>query len=267
MRFYVVTVLPEIFGSFTSTGLVGKAITKGLVGLDAITPRDFTSDKHRTVDDTPYGGGSGMVMMPQPIVHAMEEAEAREQPRSGTRPLRILLSAQGDRFDQAMARELSTHAALTLVCGRYEGVDERAVARMDREISLGDYVLMGGEVGAMVLVEAVSRLLPGVLGNPSSIIEESHATGLLEGPQYTRPAEFRGDKVPDVLVSGHHAVVGRWRRRESLRRTLLRRPDLLTRAPLDAADRKLLDELERELAEARLLGPVTGTAIEPDEER
>lgn len=266
MRFYVVTVLPEIFGSFTATGLVGKAIAKGLVGVDPITPRDFTTDKHRTVDDTPYGGGSGMLMMPQPIVHAMEEAEAREQPRSGTRPLRILLSAQGDRFDQAMARELSSHAALTLVCGRYEGVDERAVARVDREISLGDYVLMGGEVGAMVIVEAVSRLLPGVLGNASSIVEESHASGLLEGPQYTRPAEFRGDKVPDVLISGHHAVVARWRRREALRRTLLRRPDLLTHAPLDASDRKLLAELERELAAAKLLGPVGPATLAPDDE-
>lgn len=263
MRFYVVTVLPEIFGSFAATGLVGKAIAKGLVGLDTITPRDFTTDKHRTVDDTPYGGGSGMVMMPQPIVHAMEEAEAREQPQSGTRPLRVLLSAQGARFDQNMARELSGHAAVTLVCGRYEGVDERAVARVDREISLGDYVLMGGEVGAMVIVEAVSRLLPGVLGNPSSIVEESHATGLLEGPQYTRPAEFRGDKVPEVLVSGHHAVVAKWRRREALRRTLLRRPDLLASAPLDAHDRKVLAELERELAEARLLEAVRDEAGEP----
>jgi len=253
VRFYVVSVLPEIFGSFTTTGLVGKAIAKGLVGLETITPRDFTTDKHRTVDDTPYGGGSGMVMMPQPVVHALEQAEGREQPRSGTRPLRVLLSAQGERFDQRMARELTTYPAVSLVCGRYEGLDERAVARMDREISLGDYVLMGGEVGAMAVIEAVSRLLPGVLGNPSSIIEESHASGLLEGPQYTRPAEFRGDKVPDVLVSGHHAVVARWRRRESLRRTLLRRPDLLATAPLDAADRKVLAELEQEFAEARLL--------------
>ncbi len=252
MRFYVVTVLPEIFGSFGTTGLVGKAIAKGLVGLEAITPRDFTTDKHRTVDDTPYGGGSGMVMMPQPIVQAMEDAEAREQLRSGSKPLRVLLSAQGGRFDQAMARALAEQPAITLVCGRYEGVDERAVARVDREISLGDYVLMGGEVGAMVIVEAVSRLLPGVLGNPSSIVEESHTTGLLEGPQYTRPAEFRGDKVPDVLVSGHHAVVAKWRRREALRRTLQRRPDLLETAPLDVQDRRVLAELEREIADARL---------------
>ncbi|MBX7192815.1 MAG: tRNA (guanosine(37)-N1)-methyltransferase TrmD [Sandaracinaceae bacterium] len=252
MRFYVVTVLPEIFGSFLTTGLVGKGIAKGLLGLETITPRDFTTDKHRTVDDTPYGGGSGMVMMPQPVVHAMEDAEARERPRSGARPLRVLLSAQGRRFDQAMARELSSQPAITLVCGRYEGIDERAVARVDREISLGDYVLMGGEVGAMVLVEAVSRLIPGVLGNPSSIVEESHATGLLEGPQYTRPAEFRGDRVPEVLVSGHHAVVAKWRRREALRRTLERRPDLLETAPLDAHDRKVLAELEREREAARL---------------
>lgn len=247
MRFYVVSVLPEIFGSFASTGLVGKGIAKGLLSLETLCPRDYTTDRHRTVDDTPYGGGSGMVMMPQPLVHAMEDAEAREAARSGARPLRVLLSAQGARFDQAMARELTGHAALTLVCGRYEGVDERAVSRVDREISIGDYVLMGGEVAAMVMIEAIGRLLPGVLGNPASVVEESHETGLLEHPHYTRPAEFRGDRVPDVLVSGHHAVVARWRRREALRRTLLRRPDLLERASLDARDLSDLSELRREL--------------------
>ncbi|GAB4213063.1 MAG: tRNA (guanosine(37)-N1)-methyltransferase TrmD [Sandaracinaceae bacterium] len=248
MRFYLVSVLPEIFGSFASTGLVGKGVAKGLIALEILTPRDYTTDRHRTVDDTPYGGGSGMVMMPQPIVHAMEDAEAREQARSGARPMRILLSAQGMRFDQAMARELSTLPALTLVAGRYEGVDERAVARVDREVSIGDYVLMGGEVAAMVMIEAIARLVPGVLGNPSSIADESHETGLLEHPHYTRPAEFRGERVPDVLVSGHHAEVARWRRREALRRTLLRRPDLLARAPLDERDRATLAELRRELA-------------------
>lgn len=251
MRFYVVSVLPEIFGSFTTTGLVGKAIAKGLLGLETISPREFATDRHRTVDDTPYGGGSGMVMMPGPVVQAMEQAQAREEALGGARPLRVLLSAQGERFDQRLARELSAQPAITLVCGRYEGIDERAIARVDREISLGDYVLMGGEVGAMVIVEAVSRLLPGVLGNPSSIVEESHASGLLEGPQYTRPADFRGEKVPEVLVSGHHAVLARWRRREALRRTLARRPDLLETAPLDAHDRAVLAELEREAADVR----------------
>jgi tRNA (guanine37-N1)-methyltransferase len=250
MRFYLVSVLPEIFGSFEATGLVGKGIGKGLIALETLTPRDYTTDRHRTVDDTPYGGGSGMVMMCPPLVHAMEDAEARELARGGDRPLRILLSAQGQRFDQAMARELSRRSALTLVCGRYEGVDERAVTRVDREVSIGDYVLMGGEVAAMVMIEAIARLVPGVLGNPSSIVEESHETGLLEHPHYTRPIEFRGERVPDVLVSGHHAEVARWRRRESLRRTLARRPDLLERASLDASDRAMLAELERERAQA-----------------
>ncbi len=152
-----------------------------------------------------------------------------------------------------MARELSAQPALTLVCGRYEGVDERAVSRVDREVSIGDYVLMGGEVAAMAMIEAISRLLPGVLGNPSSIIEESHSAGLLEHPHYTRPAEFRGEPVPDVLISGHHAVVARWRRREALRRTLVRRPDLLERAPPQPADRKTLEELARELEHDRQL--------------
>ncbi len=243
MDFYVVSVLPEIFGSFVTTGLVGRAVARGLVGVHAITPRDFTADRHRSVDDTPYGGGSGMVMMPEPVVASMEEAERRAEERSGARPLRVLMSAQGERFDQRVARELSSFAAITLVCGRYEGIDERAVRRVDRELSLGDFVLMGGEVAAMAVIEAVSRLLPGVLGNPASILEESHAEGLLEGPQYTRPAEFRGEAVPEVLLSGHHAVVARWRRREALRRTLERRPELLEQAPLDDEDRRILEEL------------------------
>jgi tRNA (guanine37-N1)-methyltransferase len=251
MRFYVVSVLPEMLASFVTTGLVGKAIASGTIEVAAISPRDFTKDRHRTVDDAPYGGGSGMLMMPGPLVDAMEHAEAREAARGedGARPLRVLLTPQGEPLTQRVARELATtQRALTLVCGRYEGVDERARTRCDREISLGDFVLMGGEVGAMALIEAVSRLLPGVLGNASSIEEESHSRGRLEYPHYTRPAIFRGEAVPDVLVGGHHAQVARWRKREALRRTMLRRPDLLEEVPADAEERAMLEELAAEIA-------------------
>lgn len=244
MKFHLVTVLPEIFGSFVTNGIVHKAIGKGQISVETTTPRDFTTDRHRTVDDTPYGGGSGMVMMPHPVVDAMEHIDAAYTAREETRPLRILMSAQGERFTQALAQELSTLPAITFVCGRYEGLDERAVRRCDREISIGDYVLMGGEVAAMVIIEAVARLIPGVLGNPGSIIEESHATGLLEHPHYTRPAEFRGEGVPEVLSSGNHAEIARWRRNESLRRTLERRPELLDGITLTKQDRAFLASLQ-----------------------
>ncbi len=244
MKFHLVTVLPEIFGSFVTNGIVHKAIGKGQISVETTTPRDFTTDRHRTVDDTPYGGGSGMVMMPHPVVDAMEHIDAAYAAREEARPVRILMSAQGERFTQALAQELSTLPAITFVCGRYEGLDERAVRRCDREISIGDYVLMGGEVAAMVIIEAVARLIPGVLGNPGSIIEESHATGLLEHPHYTRPAEFRGEGVPEVLSSGNHAEIARWRRNESLRRTLERRPELLEGITLTKHDRAFLASLQ-----------------------
>lgn len=245
VQLYVVSVLPEMVTAFAAHGLLGKAIAKRLVRLETITPRDYTTDRHRTVDDGPYGGGSGMVMMPHPIVAAMEDAEAREQARSGERPIRVLLSAQGQRFDQAMARELAAAPALTFVCGRYEGIDERAVRRVDREVSIGDYVLMGGEVAALVMIEAITRLRPGVLGNPESIVEESHASGLLEHPHFTRPIEFRGEGIPEVLLSGNHAHIARWRRQQSLLRTRERRPDLLAAVVLDKHDRAFLEGLER----------------------
>ena len=241
LRFHLVSVLPEIFDSFVATGLVGKAIEKGLVSIDRVSLRDFAHDKHRSVDDTPYGGGSGMVMNPGPLVEAMEAAEAAELARSGVRPTRILLTPQGEPFTQARARELSGRGALTLVSGRYEGIDERARTRMDLEISLGDFVLMGGEVAAMALVEATARLVPGVLGNATSIEEESHAAGLLEYPHYTRPAEFRGEPVPPALLSGHHAQIAAWRREQAIVRTAQRRPDLIARAELTDAERRLAD--------------------------
>jgi tRNA (guanine37-N1)-methyltransferase len=255
MRFYVITVLPELFDSFLRVGLVGKAIASGKIEIDLISPREFARDKHRTVDDAPYGGGSGMVMMPGPLVEAMEAVDVREAARAarGRRPLRVLLTPQGELFTQGIARTWAESGRpLTLVCGRYEGVDERVRSRCDREVSIGDFVLMGGEIAAMAIVEAVSRLIPGVLGNPGSLCEESHATGRLEYPQYTRPVVFRGDAVPEVLCSGHHAEIARWRKRKSLERTLDRRPDLLERFPPDEEERALLEAIRAERGAARV---------------
>lgn len=250
MRFYVVSVLPEIFESFAKAGLVGKAVAAGTIGLETITPRTFASDRHRTVDDAPYGGGSGMVMQAGPLIASMSDADAREAARGGERPLRVLLTPQGEPFAQARARDLATRSALTLVCGRYEGVDERARTAVDLELSLGDFVLMGGEVAAMAVIEAVARLVPGVLGNPESAVHESHADGLLEHPHYTRPEDIDGARVPDVLLSGHHERIAAWRHRESLRRTLLRRPELLARRALSVADERIVAELRAEIASA-----------------
>ncbi len=241
MRFEIVTLFPEIAASLR-LGLLGKAIEAGRVEVATSNPRDFTTDRHRSVDDAPYGGGSGMVMMPGPVVEALEALDAR---RAGpTR--RVLLTPQGRRFDQATAERFATLPCLTLVCGRYEGFDERIRGYVDEEVSLGDFVLLGGEVAALTVVEATARLLPEVVGNRRSTEEESHTTGLLEYPQYTRPVEFRGERVPEVLLSGHHGRIAHWRRREALRRTLERRPDLLATAPLSEEDRALLRELERE---------------------
>lgn len=243
MRFDLITLFPELFDSFLDGGLFGKARAAGRVRVRRINPRDFASDRHRSVDDEPYGGGSGMVMMPGPVVDALERAEATaEEPRAR----RVLLTPQGERFSQAHAARYATHGAVALVCGRYEGLDERVRAFVDEEVSIGDFVLFGGEVAAMAIMEAVARLVPGVLGNRGSLEEESHAAGLLEYPQYTRPAEFRGLEVPEVLRSGNHAAIARWRRKEALRRTQVRRPELLPRAALTDEDRALLDEIARE---------------------
>jgi tRNA (guanine37-N1)-methyltransferase len=243
MRAYLISVLPEIFDSFLSTGIVGKAREAGLFSAQTITPREFATDRHRTVDDAPYGGGSGMVMMAAPLVAAMEKAERLEAERGGGRPLRILMTPQGEPFSQARARMLAGEPALTLVSGRYEGVDERARRRVDLELSLGDFVLMGGEVAAMAVLEAALRLVPGVLGNAESIAEESHASGWLEYPQYTRPAEIFGEQVPSELLSGHHAKVAAWRRRKAIERTLTRRPDLLEGRALSPDEARIVAEL------------------------
>ena len=227
IRYYVVTVFPELVERFCGEGLLGRAQRDARIAIEPINPRRFAADRHRSIDDTPYGGGSGMVMQPGPLVDAMELADGLDAERGSPRPTRVLLTPQGTPLTQSIVRELAARPSLTLVCGRYEGIDERAREVMDLEISLGDFVLMGGELGALAVIEATARLVPGVLGNPESIEEESHARGLLEYPQYTRPVEYRGARVPEVLQSGHHAAIEAWRREQSRLRTAARRPDLL----------------------------------------
>jgi tRNA (guanine37-N1)-methyltransferase len=242
MRFDIFTLFPDMFRGPLDESIIARARARGLVEIALHNPRDVTTDRHHVVDDYPYGGGAGMVMKPEPLFAAVEAVYA-----SG--PI-ILLSPQGRLFTQEVARELAQEPRVTLLCGHYEGVDERVREHLATdEISLGDFVLTGGELAAMVIVDAVTRLLPGALA-PGSTEEESHTAGLLEYPQYTRPPAFRGWRVPDVLLSGHHAAVARWRRKEALRRTRARRPELLAEATLSADDRKLLAELADEEAPA-----------------
>lgn len=228
MRVDVVTLFPGLFGAFLETSLVGRAVESGALAVRLEDLRPYGIGRHKSVDDTPYGGGSGMVMRVDCIVDCLESLDAR--PAEGGPARRVLLSPQGARFDQGRAEALAKYPAIALICGRYEGFDERVRSFVDEEVSLGDFVMTGGEVAAMAVIEAVARLLPGVLGNIESATEESHSQatgGLLEYPQYTRPVEFRGMKVPDVLASGHHAEIAKWRKAQSLSRTAERRPDLL----------------------------------------
>jgi len=241
MRIDVVTLFPELFEAPLKTSVIGRAVENGLLSVTLHDLREHGLGRHRSVDDYPYGGGAGMVLRPEPLYAAVE-------------PLRnegahvILLDPAGERLTDALARELADVPHLALVCGRYEGLDERARALADREVSIGDYVLTGGELPALVLLDVVARLVPGVI-EAASHEEDSFAAGILEYPQYTRPEEFRGMGVPQVLLSGHHGEVARWRRREALRRTLERRPDLLPEAPLADLDRAELERLSRELRE------------------
>jgi tRNA (guanine37-N1)-methyltransferase len=238
MRFDILTLFPQMFSSPFQESILGKAQEKGLIEIQAINIRDFTRDKHRIVDDAPYGGGQGMVMKIEPIVLALESIKSRS-PSAWT----IFLTPQGRLFDQDKAKALSSKSHLILLCGRYEGVDDRVRLFIDEEISIGDYVLTGGELAAMVIVDGVSRLLPGVLGSDRSAEEDSFFNSLLEYPQYTRPYDFRGNCVPDVLLSGNHSAISLWRRREALKRTSFRRPDLLARASLSGNDEGLLEEI------------------------
>jgi tRNA (guanine37-N1)-methyltransferase len=241
MHFDILTLFPGLFSGFFEHSIVRRAQESGLVTYALHNIRDYASGRHRVTDDTPYGGGGGMIMKPEPIFAAVEAVLAGDPEGA---PI-ILLTPKGRPFSQPVARELSHSRRLLLICGRYEGVDERVRQHLATdEISIGDYVLQGGEVPTMVVVEAVTRLIPGVLGDLSAPFEESHAEGLLEYPHYTRPAVFRGYAVPDVLLSGHHAEIVRWRRRQSLRLTWERRPDLLRVAHLTEEDRDFLRSLE-----------------------
>lgn len=246
MRVDVLTLFPEMFTGVFGTSILGKAQDKGIVSLNPVNFRDYAGIKHGTVDDTPYGGGGGMVLKPDPIFRAVEDLLSGK-PADAPAPRIILMCPQGESFTQRKAEELAEEEHLIFICGHYEGYDERIREHLvTDELSVGDYVLTGGELPAMVVVDSVVRLLPGVLGNETSAVTDSFSTGLLEYPHYTRPVEFRGWKVPDILLSGHHANVADWRRKEALRRTWLRRPDLLEHAELTPKDQKWLDEIRAE---------------------
>ena len=245
MHIEVVTLFPEAVATAARIGVTGRAIERGVVQLHASTPRDFAIDVHRTVDDRPYGGGPGMVMKIEPTRAALRAARQRAPAGGKT----IYLAADGERLTQAKVRELVQLPSLVLLAGRYEGVDERLLEReIDASISIGDYVLSGGELPALVLIDAVIRLLPGVLGDAESAQQDSFSAGLLDWPHYTRPEEFEGQSVPAVLLSGDHAAIGRWRLKQALTRTLERRPDLIATLELTAAQRRVLDEVLAERA-------------------
>jgi tRNA (guanine37-N1)-methyltransferase len=242
MRFDVFTLLPEVFPAYLQTSILDKAATRGLIEVRVHDIRAYTHDRHHTTDDTPYGGGGGMVMKPEPVFEAVESVLGAPPDC----PV-ILLTPQGRVFNQNIARELVVHEHIALLCGRYEGIDERIRENLVADqISIGDYVLTGGELPALILIDAISRLIPGVLGDPTGAEDDSHASGLLEYPHYTRPPEFRGLKVPDVLLSGDHGKIEQWRREQSLLRTLAKRPDLLKTAPLDEKDKKFLGRHKNE---------------------
>ena len=266
MRFEILTIFPGFFDGFLTHGVVRRALENGVVRCERYDLRDFTTDRHRTVDDRPFGGGEGMVLKPEPLAAAIESlGVSAKAERNETRESVILLSAQGERFTQATARKLASLERIVLLCGRYEGVDERVnMLFCDRELSIGDYVLTGGELAASIVMDATMRLLPGVLGNEASSAYESfgiadagaseegepprstHGSGgLLDYPHYTRPSEFRGLAVPDVLCGGDHAAIRRWRREEALLKTMHNRPDLLKDADLSAADRRFLETAQR----------------------
>lgn len=238
--FDIITIFPEMFHAYLGEGILKRAVQKELVDVKVYNLRDFASDKHKTVDDYPYGGGPGMVMKIEPIYNAVKTIKS-----DGLERLTIMLSPQGTIFNQKMAEKLlSEKKRILFVCGRYEGIDERVVESLvDEEISIGDYVMTGGELAALVIIDSIARLIPGVLGDEESAKEESFTWGLLDYPHYTRPPEFMGMKVPDILLSGNHKEIWRWRRKEALKRTMKRRPDLLKNIELTEEDKKILNEL------------------------
>jgi tRNA (guanine37-N1)-methyltransferase len=253
LRFDIFTLFPEICAPYVQHSILKRAQENGLVSVQLHNIRDYAADKHHITDDLPYGGGGGMVMKPEPVFAVVEKVlelgEVENSPSSNTPIPIILLTPQGRTFTQAVARELARHQRIALICGRYEGVDERIRQHLATdEISIGDFVITGGELGALMIVDAVTRLLPGALGDPTGAEDDSFRSGLLEYPHYTRPPEFRGWGVPEPLLSGDHARIAQWRRREALRRTFLRRPDLLLKVELTEAEKRFLSQVAAELA-------------------
>ena len=246
MQFEVFTLLPEVFPPYLESSILQRARQRGLIDVRLHNIRDYTHDKHHTADDTPYGGGGGMVMKPEPVFEAVESVLGISSGQAQPVPIPlILLTPQGRVFTQRVAEEFSRHDRIALLCGRYEGVDERIREHLvTDEISIGDYVLTGGELPALLIIDAVSRLLPGVLGDPTGAQDDSHSMGLLEYPHYTKPAEFRGWKVPEILLSGDHGKIEMWRREQALLRTFKKRPDMLEKAELSEKDRKFLESLK-----------------------
>jgi len=244
MQFGIISIFPEMFQALTEQGVTGRAVTSGLVSIDCWNPRDFTTDRHQTVDDRPYGGGPGMVMKVEPLAQAIVAAKAK----LGSQSKVIYLSPQGRKLDQAGAEELAKEDGLIFLAGRYEGVDERLIqAQVDEEWSIGDYVLSGGELAAMVMMDSIIRLVPGVLGHELSAVEDSFVDGLLDCPHYTRPDNHDGEQVPSILLSGDHKKIKQWRLKQALGRTWQRRPDLLEQRPLDKNEQALLQEFIREV--------------------
>lgn len=243
IRFDVLTLFPDMFRAVLGDSIINRAVEKGIIELNFIDIRDFTENKHRKVDDYPYSGGGGMLMAAQPIYDAYQSIAKNLD----YKPFTVYMSPQGKVFNQKMAVELSEYKHIVILCGHYEGVDQRVLDMIaDAEISLGDFVLTGGEIPAMAVIDAVSRMIPGVLANENSYSDESHFSGLLEYPQYTRPEEFMGVKIPEVLISGHHANINKWKRQEALRNTLKKRPDLLEKAELSEEDIKFLDSIREQ---------------------
>jgi tRNA (guanine37-N1)-methyltransferase len=243
MRIDILTLFPQLFEAPFGFGIFKRAIDNGLVNINIMNIRDYTHDKHHTADDSPYGGGAGMVMKPEPIFEAVEEIKEKLEDKGKNLPV-ILLTPQGRLLSHKIAQELTQHPHIVLICGHYEGVDERVVEHLATDtISIGDYVLTGGELPAMVVADAVLRLIPGVLGSEESPLDDSHATGLLEYPQYTRPQEYQGWAVPEILLSGNHAQIAKWRREQIIKRTLEKRPELLDKADLGLEDKRLVKRM------------------------
>ena len=251
-RFDVITIFPEMLDALLDHGITRRALDEKRFELQAWDPRDYATDNHRRVDDRPYGGGPGMVMMAEPLEAAIGAARARQREAGVGRPRVVLMSPQGERLDEKLVNELLAEEGLVVIAGRYEGVDERVIGRsVDREISIGDYVTSGGDLPAMVLIDCIVRKLPGVLNDAESAAQDSFSAGLLDWPHYTRPEEWKGARVPEVLLSGNHAAIARWRRKQALGRTWERRPDLVDEKSLTKEDRQMLEEYRRELQAAQ----------------